>query len=526
MKRWRWTLEGFCRALFVGCIGWSALASDSALMGVLAVALGLSAAGLSKVRSERVRSRAGSLWAMWWLFGGMIAALSSQPQGTWWVGVLAGVGASWSGGSSLWRVLGSAIALAANGAPPSATQALVEYSARCLLALGAVFGVRTAQATLKAESESVTSGFEPVPIDNLPHPRALTQRLSIYLQQHLGHVQAEAAVLYLYDLRAGALEPILRLGALPDLVKNRGRVLMGDGMVGVCASTGKPVAFLSLLKPPPDLPKSVAWEGAPSMCVPLFDPASPSGRPMGVLQLIGAHLTMDTLPQVRALASRIAEALAIARQREAEQLANFQRLSAIVAQVEEQSPHTRGHSHRVAALCDLLSQELGLESEVREKLGIAALFHDIGKTRIPPEILNKEGKLTDEERMIVRRYPLYSVEICAGMGFDEDVLFLIRHHGERLDGSGYPDGLDATRQPLALRILAVADVFDAMACTRSYRDALSTEERLRELSKMAGTKLDILVVETLRRCHLQGRVEPLYNELVSHPLATGMPLAA
>ncbi|GBC89322.1 Cyclic di-GMP phosphodiesterase response regulator RpfG [bacterium HR14] len=526
MRRWRWTLEGFCRALFVGCVGWSALASGSELMGVLTAALGLSAAGLSRIRSERVRSHTGSLWAMWWLFGGAITALSSQPQWTWWVGVLAGVGVSWSGGSPLWRVLGSATALAGNGVPPSALNALIEYSVRCLLALGAVLGVRAASATPKAESEAVSSGFEPISVDNLPHSRALTQRLSIYLQQHLGHVQAEAAVLYLYDLRAGTLEPILRLGALPDLVKNRGRVLMGDGMVGVCASSGKPIAFLSLLKPPPDLPKSVAWEGAPSLCVPLFDPASPSGRPMGVLQLIGAHLTMDALPKARALASRIAEALAAARQREAEQLANFQRLSAIVAQVEEQSPHTRGHSHRVAALCDLLSQELGLESEVREKLRIAALFHDIGKTRIPPEILNKEGKLTDEERMIVRRYPLYSVEICAGMGFDEDVLFLIRHHGERLDGSGYPEGLDATRQPLALRILAVADVFDAMACTRSYRDALTTEARLRELSKMAGTKLDILVVETLRRCHLQGRVEPLYNELVSHSFSAGMPLAA
>lgn len=514
MRRIRWTLDGWIRWLLGGCIGWSAFVSESVLMGALTGLFLLGMLGLSRMRAA-AGTKTDRLWAMLWLFGGGIVALSSVPQATWWVGALAGALAAWKGQTPLWRMVGTAVALASIGMPPETLMGLGEYAVRALLALSAVLGVRQKGVASQQAEDTSISGFAPVPLENLSHPRALTQRLSVYLQQYLGDVQAEGAILYLYDLSAGALEPVLRLGALPDLVKNRGRVLIGEGVAGVCASTGRPIAFLSLLKPPTDLPKNVSWEGAPCVGVPLFDPASPSGRPMGVLQVIGAHLTLDVLPKLRALASRIAEAIATVRQREAEQLANFQRLSAIVAQVEEQSPHTRGHSHRVAGLCEMLAQELGLESEVREKLRIAALFHDIGKTRIPSEILNKEGKLTDEERMIIRRYPLYSVEICAGMGFDEDILFLIRHHGERLDGSGYPDGLDATRQPLALRILAVADAFDAMACTRSYRAALTTEQRLHELSKVAGVKLDILVIETLRRCHLQGRVEPLYNELVS-----------
>ncbi|GBC93113.1 Cyclic di-GMP phosphodiesterase response regulator RpfG [bacterium HR15] len=463
-------------------------------------------------------------------------ALSPEPSRTWWVACAFGLIAGWVGGTPLWRWLGVAGALAGMGLPlldgsagasPSnfgsagASPSILllgfaEYLLRTgVLAAGAYLSWRSINQSEKSQPQQ---GVEPVPLENLSHPRFLPQRLNLYLQQHLARAQAEGAVLYLYDLRAGALDAVLRLGALPDLIKQRARVPMGDGMVGVCAATSKPLAFLSLLKPPADLPRNVAWEGAPSLCVPLFDPVSPSGRPLGVLQLVGSQLSMETLPMAQALASRIAEALATVRQREAEQLANFQKLSAIVAQVEEQSPHTRGHSHRVAALCDLLAEELGLEPEVREKLRIAALFHDIGKTRVPPEILNKEGALTDEEKLLIRRYPVHSVEICSGMGFDEDVLFLIRHHGERLDGSGYPDGLDATRQPLALRILEVADVFDTMACTRAYRDALSTEERLRELSRLAGTKLDILVIETLRRAHLQGRLEPIYNELLRNPL--------
>lgn len=526
MKQIRWTDEKLFASLFGVCVGWSALVNTSSLMGVLTAVLLLGTVGLSWVRSERIGQRTNLLWAILWLFGGGITALSANPQSTWWVSVLAGALASWKGQSIAWSLIGSVVAFAGMGVPAMTPIGLGEYALRALVALGVVWGAQYRKSVSERTTLPVGNEFEPVSVESLSHPRALIQRLNVYLQQHLGQLQVEGTVLYLYDLSAGTLEAVLRLGALPDIVKNRGRVLMGDGMVGVCASTGKPIAFLSLLKPPPDLPKNVAWEGAPSMCVPLFDPASPSGRPMGVLQIIGAHLSPEVLPKVRALASRIAEALATARRHEAEQLANFQRLSAIVAQVEEQSPHTRGHSHRVAGLCDMLAQELGIESEVREKLRIAALFHDIGKTRIPPEILNKEGKLTDEERMIVRRYPIYSVEICAGMGFDEDVLFLIRHHGERLDGSGYPDGLDATRQPLALRILEVADVFDAMACTRSYRGALTTEERLRELSKMAGVKLDILVIETLRRCHMQGRLEPLYNELMFSPVMSPQAVAA
>lgn len=518
MKRWRWNWTIAPRVgltgITVGALTWCALITRSELIAFGGVLLAVVSLLQARVRSEKVREKQGALMTLAHIIAGGLLVTSPNPQLTWWVGGLIAIGSAWWGASRLWKGMGLVVGLGALGLPATEPAGWLEYALRALLIAGSVgiFSLHSAQP--KPEQET-PSGFEPVPVDNLPHSRFLTQRLSVYLQQHLSQLGGEGAILYLYDIQAGALKPVLKLGALPDLVKQRTRVLLGETIVGASAQLGKPLAFLSLLKPPADLPKNVTWEGAPSLCVPLFDPASPSGRPLGVLQLLGTGLTMDCLPKARAIASRLAEAVATVRQREAEQLANFQRLSAIVAQVEEQSPHTRGHSHRVAALCDLLAQELGLESEVREKLQIAALFHDIGKTHIPPEILNKEGALTEEERAIIRRYPHYSVEICSGMGFDDDVLFLIKHHGERLDGSGYPDRLDATRQPLALRILEVADVFDAMACTRAYREALSVEERLRELTKLAGTKLDVLVIETLRRCVLQGRVEPIYNPFAS-----------
>lgn len=460
-------------------------------------------------RKESIGSKLQQLPALFWLGSCLIIAVASvQPhQNLWWVSALHGISVAAVQQRMSWSILGFIAGISGLGVPGGT--GLMEYAVRVLTVIVGFGVVYRLPSTEQAQS---TSPFEPVPLANLPHPRFLNQRLSLYLQQNIAPLQAEGIVLYLYDIRTGVLEPSLKLGSLPDLVKQRGRVSMGEGCVGVCAASGRSVVFLSLLKPPQDLPKSVTWEGTPTLCVPLFDPESPSGRVLGVLQLFGARIQPETQSIAQQLSVRISEAVVVVRQREAEQLANFQRLSTIVAQVEEQSPHTRGHSHRVASLCELLAQELGLENELKEKLCTAALFHDIGKTRVPPELLNKEGKLTEEEKTEIRKYPSYSVEICAGMGFDEDTLFLIRHHGERLDGSGYPAGLEAGKQPLALRILSVADVFDTLACTRAYRGAMAIEERLKELAKIAGNKLDILVVETLRRAHVQGRIEPIYTE--------------
>lgn len=466
-------------------------------------------------RNGDTGSKLQQLPAFFWLGSCLVIAVVSTPSTSslWWISALHGVSVAAVQQRMSWSILGFLAGVSGLGVPGGA--GLWEYAARVLTV---IVGFGIAYRLPSTEQAQSTSLFEPVPLANLPHPRFLSQRLSLYLQQNLAHLHAEGVALYLYDIRTGALETSLKLGSLPDLVKQRGRVTMGDGCVGVCAASGRSVLFLSLLKPPQDLPKSVTWEGTPTLCVPLFDPESPSGRVLGVLQLFGTRIQPETQNIAQQLSARISEAVVAIRQREVEQLANFQRLSTIVAQVEEQSPHTRGHSHRVASLCELLSQELGLENELKEKLCTAALFHDIGKTRVSPEILNKDGKLTEEEKIEIRKYPSYSVDICAGMGFDEDTLFLIRHHGERLDGSGYPAGLDAGKQPLALRILSVADVFDTMACTRAYREALTVEERLKELAKIAGNKLDILVVETLRRAHVQGRIEPIYTEQIQSGL--------
>lgn len=443
------------------------------------------------------------------LAASLVCGLLAQPGG-WWIALLHATAAFALAPRPL-RIASLVAGAIAVGLPEGNLPDLFQFLLRSSVAIS-IFGLASSFSLERASSE--TSAFEPIDLgDDERHE--IAPALSVYLQQHLADVSADGVAAYQYDVRAGALEAIVKLGSLPDLIKQRTIVQMGEGLVGASVASGKTIAFYSLLKPPTDAPKGVTWEGAPSVCAPIFDPESASGRPLGAIQICGANVNQASLSALQQLAARLAQALVAARKREAEQIANYQRLSGIVVQVESQSPHTHGHSQRVTAISEMLAKELGLQPELIEKIETAALFHDIGKTRIDPLILNKEGGLTRDEIAQVRQYPLHSEDICGNMGFDADTLFLIRHHGERLDKNGYPDGLEAGKQPLALRILAVADVFDTLACSRSYRGSMSIDERLKELSSLAGVKLDVLAVETLRRLHMQGRLSEIYSSETS-----------
>lgn len=133
---------------------------------------------------------------------------------------------------------------------------------------------------------------------------------------------------------------------------------------------------------------------------------------------------------------------------------------------------------------------------------ISALFHDAGKIRIPDSILFKPGHLTEDEWCIMQQHPVVGAELIekgnGKMGLDGDleaVVLAVRHHHERWDGKGYPDGLKGGDIPLAARIIAVADAFDAMTTDRPYRKAMSREDALREIVRCAGSQFDTAIVE-------------------------------
>ena len=161
-------------------------------------------------------------------------------------------------------------------------------------------------------------------------------------------------------------------------------------------------------------------------------------------------------------------------------------------------PGAFAHSRRVARLAGSTARQLGLSREDVTRVRRAGAFHDVGKVEIPNEIINKPGPLSEEEFAIVKRHPVAGAQIVARWG-DPQLARMVRHHHERFDGSGYPDGLAGEEIPIGARIVAVADTFDAVTSSRPYRPALSRREALALLRREAGSQLDPAVVGAFRR---------------------------
>lgn len=158
--------------------------------------------------------------------------------------------------------------------------------------------------------------------------------------------------------------------------------------------------------------------------------------------------------------------------------------------IDAKSPYTAGHSERVALFADVIAETLGEDRAMRRSLRRAALLHDIGKLGLSNTILDKPGKLTDEEFAVVKKHPVHSGEILSGIpAFREAAIVGLGHH-EKLDGSGYPRGLEASGINRATRIVTVADIFDALTAERPYRAAMPVSQALAIIEKDAGTALD------------------------------------
>lgn len=149
--------------------------------------------------------------------------------------------------------------------------------------------------------------------------------------------------------------------------------------------------------------------------------------------------------------------------------------------IESADTYTFGHCERVAGYALAVARALGLDGQQQTAIRVGAYLHDLGKVRIPHEILNKPGSLTPEEQRLVQLHPVWGVELLAGVEFPWDIKPIIRWHHERYDGTGYPDRLCGDEIPLAAQIICVADVYDALTTTRSYRPALSRADAVREM---------------------------------------------
>jgi putative two-component system response regulator len=167
--------------------------------------------------------------------------------------------------------------------------------------------------------------------------------------------------------------------------------------------------------------------------------------------------------------------------------------------IDARDAYTAGHSGRVAEYADRIAQRMGLDAAARLDMRRGALFHDLGKIVIPDHILHKPGRLTEEERRSVEQHPVVGYELLSPMRTMRKILPVVYSHHEKLDGSGYPEGISGSSIPMTVRIVTVADVFDALTSDRAYREALRLDTAYEVLAEGVGKGFwDSQVVDELR----------------------------
>ena len=163
--------------------------------------------------------------------------------------------------------------------------------------------------------------------------------------------------------------------------------------------------------------------------------------------------------------------------------------------VEAKDTYTKGHSDRVALYSVLLGKKLGLSKDDLRKLKLGGLFHDVGKIGIPDSILQKKTRLTNTQYNKIKEHPIIGANILSNASIFKDIIPIVKHHHERFDGTGYPDGLKGNGIPYLARITAITDSFDAMNSKRVYRNSLTIKDIFNEIQKNKGTQFDPVITD-------------------------------
>jgi len=174
-------------------------------------------------------------------------------------------------------------------------------------------------------------------------------------------------------------------------------------------------------------------------------------------------------------------------------------LEALVNALEAKDPYLRGHSARVADLSANIAAEMGLAEDVVDRVRMAGRLHDLGKIGTREAVVNKEGPLTADEFEHVKQHVITGAQILAPLVHLGDVVAMVRSHHERWDGTGYPDSLRGEEVPLGGRIIAAAEVFDALTTSRPYQEKMTPEQAVERMTDLSGTVLDPRVLEALNR---------------------------
>jgi putative nucleotidyltransferase with HDIG domain len=216
----------------------------------------------------------------------------------------------------------------------------------------------------------------------------------------------------------------------------------------------------------------------------------------------------SSLPEVNRQAKALnAAARSVLKSQADLDAAYLQFVETMAQAIEARDPYTAGHSVRVAEYSHVLAKAMGLSEKAAETIRVAAQLHDIGKIGIPDEILQKPGRLTPREYGLIKLHPQIGRKILEKVALFEELLSVVELHHENHDGSGYPYGMAGQDVPIEARIVHIADSFDAMTSTRSYRPGLSLRAAITEIEKNAGSQFCPVAAKTFLQLIAEGGIE-------------------
>ena len=256
------------------------------------------------------------------------------------------------------------------------------------------------------------------------------------------------------------------------------------------------------------------------------------GQSMGVLCIGRLTTSGSFLPDERDMVVGFAQATAVALQklvlREDHERNLVDTITAFVNAIESKDPYLKGHSARVALYATEIARTMGLDEETTQVVNRGAMLHDLGKLSIMDTILRKPDRLSEDEFTLIKAHPVVGERILKPLRFLAREACAVRHHHERFDGSGYPDGLSGEDIPLAARIVTVADVFDAVTSNRPYRTALPVEAARQEIVRGRGKHFDPQVADAFLAIPVERLMEITrhYDSLTSAPLTADMAVRA
>jgi putative nucleotidyltransferase with HDIG domain len=204
--------------------------------------------------------------------------------------------------------------------------------------------------------------------------------------------------------------------------------------------------------------------------------------------------------------------------------ANLSFAVALVTALEASDAYTAGHSRAVAIYCRDIARRMGLSSDECDRAFLCGLVHDIGKVGLPPSLLGKEGPLTLEERRQMQEHSVIGERILREVDAYDDIATIVRHHHERIDGEGYPDGIPGSEIPLLSRVIAVADAYNAMTSHRPYREAMPSRVARLRLAQAVENQFDTTVVAAFEA--ILASVDDGYRSATSEEFRPGQPSAA